>query len=145
MENLKIEKTKTTPRIDFDAKLNTLSMSGDIYPEDVDKFFNPIFDWLQRYLSNLHYKCIVSIHLQYFNTAASGRISHFLELLEKTYKKEKTFPFIGIMNLTMMKWKRSPKNSEKELQFHFRLSKKTIRFLLGPLCFDRAFVICFYE
>ena len=86
MENLKIEKTKTTPRIDFDAKLNTLSISGDIYPEDADKFFNPIFDWLQRYLLTLHYKCIVSIHLQYFNAAASGRISHFLELLEMLTK-----------------------------------------------------------
>ncbi|MBK6603870.1 MAG: DUF1987 domain-containing protein [Leptospiraceae bacterium] len=105
MENLKIEKTKTTPRIDFDAKLNTLSISGDIYPEDADKFFNPIFDWLQRYLLTLHYKCIVSIHLQYFNTAASGRISHFLELLEKTYKRGKDIS---------IHWYYEPDNDEME-------------------------------
>ena len=36
MENLKIEKTNTTPRIDFDAKLHTLSISGEIYPENVE-------------------------------------------------------------------------------------------------------------
>lgn len=89
MESLKMERTKTTPRIDFDAKLHTLSMSGDVYPENAEKFFSPILDWLQRYLSNLHHKCIVSLYLTYFNTAASGRITGMLELLEKSYKKGK--------------------------------------------------------
>ena len=87
MEHFKLEKTKTTPKVDFDAKLNTLIISGEIYPEDSDKFFKPIFDWLNRYLSHLHHKCIVSFHLTYFNTAASGRISQFLEMLEKAYNK----------------------------------------------------------
>jgi len=89
MENLKIEKTKTTPKVDFDAKLNTLSISGDIYPENIDKFFTPIFDWLRLYLSKLHFKCIVSFHIKYFNTASSGKLSELLEMLEKSYKKGK--------------------------------------------------------
>jgi hypothetical protein len=89
MENLKIENTKTTPRIDFDAKLNTLYISGEIYPENSEKFFSPIFEWIQRYLSNLNSKCIVSFHLQYFNTAASGKLSLMLEILEKAYRKGK--------------------------------------------------------
>jgi hypothetical protein len=89
MENLKIEKTKTTPQIIFDAKFHTLYLSGEIYPENIDIFFNPIFDWLHRYFSILHSKCIVSFYLQYFNTAASGRISYMLEILETAYKKGK--------------------------------------------------------
>lgn len=89
MENLKIEKTSTTPRIDFDAKLHTLSISGEIYPENVDKFFSPILDWLKLYLSSLHSKCIVAIHIKYFNTASSGKLSEILEMLEKSYKKGK--------------------------------------------------------
>lgn len=91
MENLKIEKTSTTPRIDFDAKLHTLSISGEIYPENVDKFFSPLIEWLRVYLSNLHSKCIVSFHIKYFNTASSGKLSEILELLEKSYKKGKEF------------------------------------------------------
>ncbi|HMV43283.1 MAG TPA: DUF1987 domain-containing protein [Leptospiraceae bacterium] len=89
MENLKLEKTKTTPKVDFDAKLNTLSITGEVYPEDAEKFFKPIFEWLNRYLAQLHHKCIVSFNLKYFNTASSGRISQFLETLEKAYKKGK--------------------------------------------------------
>jgi SiaC family regulatory phosphoprotein len=89
MESLKIERTKTTPRIDFDVKFHTLALTGDVYPENADKFFNPILDWLNKYLSSLHHKCIVSFHLSYFNTASSGRISAILEVLEKFYKKGK--------------------------------------------------------
>ena len=82
MENLKLEKTNTTPRIDFDAKLHTLSITGEIY-------FFPLLDWLRMYLSNLHSKCIVAIHIKYFNTASSGKLSQILEMLEKTYRKGK--------------------------------------------------------
>lgn len=89
MESLKFEKTNTTPRIDFDAKLHTLTIEGDIYPENVDTFFSPILDWLRVYLSNLHSKCIVSFYITYFNTASSGKISNILEMLEKSYKKSK--------------------------------------------------------
>lgn len=89
MENLKIDKTKTTPLIDFDAKMHTLLISGDIYPENASKFFVPIIDWLNRYLSSLHSKCIVAFHIQYFNTASSGSISKILESLEKAYKRGK--------------------------------------------------------
>jgi aspartate/glutamate racemase len=105
MESLKIEKTKTTPSIEFDTKFHTLSIRGDVYPENTEKFFNPIFDWLNRYLSSLHHKCIVSFHLQYFNTASSGKISQLLELLEKAYKKGKDIS---------IHWYYEPDNDEME-------------------------------
>ena len=105
MENLKIEKTETTPRIDFDAKLHTISIAGEIYPENADKFFAPILDWLKNYLSNLHSKCIVSFHITYFNTASSSKISNILEMLEKAYKKGKDIS---------IHWYYDPKNPDME-------------------------------
>lgn len=105
MENLKIEKTNTTPRIDFDAKQHTLSIEGEIYPENADKFFNPILQWLKMYLTSLHFKCIVSFHITYFNTASSGKISQILDMLEKSYNKGKNIS---------IRWYYDPKNPDME-------------------------------
>ena len=51
MDNLTIEKTKSTPAVFFDAGSGVLQMEGESYPENVVKFYAPLLDWLREYLS----------------------------------------------------------------------------------------------
>ncbi len=43
MDNLRIEPTKYTPEIIFDAETNLLEIKGETYPENTAEFYAPVF------------------------------------------------------------------------------------------------------
>ena len=88
MENLYIQQTKSTPKIEFDSNLNKLALSGQSYPENSFKFYEPIFNWLDDYFCQLGSKSMVEviINLSYFNTSSSKCIMMMLEKFEEAHK-----------------------------------------------------------
>ena len=70
MENLKIEKSNSTPEIDF--RINgELAMTGVTYPEDAFKFYEPVTKWLKEFKNNLpKNKVVMNVELDYVNTAS---------------------------------------------------------------------------
>lgn len=88
MENLDIAKTKDTLEIHFDVETGILALKGGSYPEDPIEFFEPIYNWVKQYVSEIDKKMIVNIDIDYINTSSSKCIVDFLELLEEYHQAD---------------------------------------------------------
>lgn len=78
MEDLKIQRTPSTPEIDFD-KSGQFSIKGKSLPEDPKKFYEPIFSWAQKFSSK---KVHLEVKLEYVNTSSSKRIIELLRIID---------------------------------------------------------------
>lgn len=86
MDKLFIEKTKSTPEINFDSVNNILQLTGASYPENTFEFFEKIYIWLEEYFSKLREeKVIFEFKLTYFNTSSTKSILNIINILEENY------------------------------------------------------------
>ena len=87
MEALVIEQTKSTPAINFDPVANLLSIKGQSYPENSFKFYEPVFAWLDEYLSQVEQQVTarINFHMPYVNTSSSKCLMMLLEKLENAH------------------------------------------------------------
>ena len=85
MDTLKIEATRHTPEIYFDAANNVLSLKGESYPENVGQLSTPLFSWLANYLAqaNSDQALTVNIELTYFNSSSSKMLLDLFDRLEE--------------------------------------------------------------
>lgn len=87
MKGLFVEKTKSTPEIQFDPDNFKLRIEGQSYPENAFKFYEPIFAWIDNYLQQLEAEVVLEIyfHMPYINTSSSKCVMMLLEKLEDAY------------------------------------------------------------
>ena len=78
MQNLFIEKTETTPLIDFHTN-GKLLIKGRSLPEDVHKFYEPVFYWVKELESEA---VIFDVKMEYINTSSTKKILNLLIELE---------------------------------------------------------------
>lgn len=72
IKDLYIQANSDKPEIDFKFSNNTLTMSGESYPENGVEFFRPIMDELNGYLSTLNNIAIeFNFKLVYFNSVSA--------------------------------------------------------------------------
>lgn len=83
MESLKIEGTSITPSVEFDEKSGVLNLKGRSIPENSLDFYQPIYSWLDAYISNPASKTIMNVQLDYFNTSSSKCILDILKRIDK--------------------------------------------------------------
>lgn len=103
MEALVIEQTKSTPAINFDPVANLLSIKGQSYPENSFKFYEPVFAWLDEYLSQVEQQVTarINFHMPYVNTSSSKCLMMLLEKLENAHQNGKQ---VGVL------WYYDPEN-----------------------------------
>ncbi|CAN2041167.1 SiaC family regulatory phosphoprotein domain-containing protein [Candidatus Magnetomoraceae bacterium gMMP-15] len=90
MENLNIESTECTPSIFFDFNNNTLKITGESYPENTSKFYEPIFNWLEEYLEQVKDQTVaMNIEIVYFNSSSSKILMDLFDMLEEEAEQEK--------------------------------------------------------
>ena len=90
MENLQIEATKSSPKIDLNAQTNILSIVGESYPENTAQFYAAPFKWLEEYLEALEdQELIVNIELIYFNSSSSKVLMDLFDILEESSEDDK--------------------------------------------------------
>jgi len=89
MESLYVEKTKSTPEIQFDIRNNKLRIEGQSYPENAFKFYEPIFAWLDEHLQEFEREVVLEIYfyMPYINTSSSKCIMMLLEKLDNAYRE----------------------------------------------------------
>ena len=89
MQPLIIKSTDSSPDINCDSSLHLISITGESRPEDIKKFYSPLFDWLTEYENLLYYQSNVSentinikinFKLVYFN---SSSLKVFIEIIDK--------------------------------------------------------------
>jgi len=68
MDNLLIEGTINTPKIDFNATTNLLKIWGRSIPEHPINFYKPIENWLDTYITTSPKEITLEIYLDYLNT-----------------------------------------------------------------------------
>lgn len=88
MESIKIEKTRKTPDIIFNAESGKLQIEGKSIPENSIEFYKPLVDWLEEYRKNPQETTEVNIKLEYFNTSSSKCILDIFKKLETIYKEK---------------------------------------------------------
>ena len=82
MENLIIEETKYTPKIELD-KNGSISLVGKSYPENTFEFYAPVIEWIEKYFENAKDKTVVNLEIIYFNSSSSKLFFDLFDLLEE--------------------------------------------------------------
>ena len=83
MEPLVIRESGEFPAINFNGDTGILSISGKSYPENVNEFYKPVFDYLDTYKKAPQQKTVLDFNWLYFNTATSKIIIKLLLALKE--------------------------------------------------------------
>ncbi|MCB1189722.1 MAG: DUF1987 domain-containing protein [Leptospiraceae bacterium] len=90
MENLFIEATQYSPKINFNYKQNILEIMGASYPESTAEFYYQVLSWLEDYFYDLKGQVItVNIGLIYLNTSSIKILMDIFDMLEQASKNNK--------------------------------------------------------
>jgi len=91
MNNLLIEKTLSTPTIQFDLVSNVLKISGESFPENTAKFYSPVLEWLKEYIEQLDSATEVTMEFDiiYFNSSTSKIFMTIFDMLEAAVENGK--------------------------------------------------------
>ncbi len=90
MEKLVIEKTDTTPEIDFDPQQGILKITGRSIPLNPKRFYEPVLAWIAKYTSQANDTTVLDVYMDYFNTASTFLITDIIRQLSKGIT-DKTF------------------------------------------------------
>ncbi len=83
MERFVLNGTPKTPRIFFDGKNGLFEISGRSIPENSAKFYSPIMEWADEYISSPAEETQINVKLEYFNTSS---LKGLIELFRKFEK-----------------------------------------------------------
>lgn len=84
MQELRIDPTKSSPRVHFDPVRHVLEITGESYPENAAKFYAPVFEWLGLYLAGLGDQAVtVNLNISYFNSSSSKALMNLFDLLDE--------------------------------------------------------------
>jgi hypothetical protein len=83
MEKLVIEKTDTTPQIDFDPEQGLLKITGRSIPLNPKRFYEPVLSWIEKYTSQANNSTVLDVYMDYFNTASTFLITDIIRQLVK--------------------------------------------------------------
>ncbi len=86
---LHIEKTQSTPEVILDKGKNIFVIRGDILPEDSFAFFNPIYEWLEKYIEDPNEETTLELNIKIINTSSTRRLVRIFKILEKLAATEK--------------------------------------------------------
>ena len=114
MESIFIEAGQDTPSVILNKESNTFIVSNRSYPEDSIEFYQPILEWIQRYIQKPNDNTVFEFKLEYFNTNSSKQIFKIMLLLEQLVKNSKV----------LIKW--HYKKLDREMQNHGEIFSKII-------------------
>ncbi|MBF0454326.1 MAG: DUF1987 domain-containing protein [Magnetococcales bacterium] len=83
MDNIKIEATERSPKIDFNFAANTFSLSGESYPEDISELYGPVMQALKEHLGSQEGANITfDFELIYFNSSSAKILMGLFDILD---------------------------------------------------------------
>lgn len=82
MNNLSIDKTKTSPAIKFNSVSGKCEVIGSSYPENASEFYAPIFDWLNTYMTEVTRELYFNFTLDYLNSSSIKFISELVDKID---------------------------------------------------------------
>lgn len=90
MKDLIIEKTYSTPYINFNSDKCKLMISGESFPENAPRFYTPIIQWVRDYIKEIEaQKVEVIFEVSYFNSSTSKVFLNIFGILEEAVEAGK--------------------------------------------------------
>lgn len=89
LTKLEIKSTRDTPYILFDKETGIFEIKGSSLPENTSQFFEPVFNWIEQYLSDPNETTHLVCDLEYFNSSSAKMIFHIFLEFEKILDAEK--------------------------------------------------------
>lgn len=86
MDPLIINKTFSTPQVRFDAEAGIIEMEGRVIPENPEEFFEPVFNWIDRFSPLKDSETKVRFRLFYYNTSSVKRLLALLRKIDLLYQ-----------------------------------------------------------
>ncbi len=86
MKRIFIQERDFIPGVILDKDKGKFEISGKACPENMEEFYDPIFNWLDDYAESPNKTTTFSVKLIYYNTASSKALLKILQKLEKMYK-----------------------------------------------------------
>lgn len=85
MQKLIIEKTKSTPYIEFNYEQKKIMITGQSYPENAFNFYEPLSRWIDEYFAQDPPDLSVELSIPYINTSSSKCLMDILDKLEEAH------------------------------------------------------------
>ena len=83
MESLIINATAECPSVNLNGDSGIFNISGKSYPENVNDFYKPIFDYFEQYKKAPKSKTVIEFNWVYYNTATSKIIVKIIQVLKE--------------------------------------------------------------
>ena len=77
------QSTPKTPKLSFDPESGVFEISGRSIPENSTDFYDPLLNWLDKYIEAPQEMTNVTINLEYFNTSSSKCLIEIFRRFEK--------------------------------------------------------------
>ena len=87
---LVIEKTANTPQIELDNLTGNLIFSGRSIPENAANVYEPVLNWVTKYLPEARPTTNLRLNLEYFNTSSVLWLSKIFRILIRINKPNYT-------------------------------------------------------
>ncbi|MBP7237138.1 MAG: DUF1987 domain-containing protein [Petrotogaceae bacterium] len=88
MNDLIIEKTQSTPYINFSHEQKKLFISGESFPENAAKFYAPILEWIKQIINDSNTDSFTAdFEIVYFNSSTSKVFMTIFDTFENAVKK----------------------------------------------------------
>jgi hypothetical protein len=87
MNDLIIEKTYSTPFIQFNTQNGVMKIEGRSIPENPSLFYDPIIAWLNDFFQNSIIKIKLDIKLDYINSGSTKSILSILKTIKQHFDK----------------------------------------------------------
>ena len=94
MDNLVLEGTGRTPTVVLDIQKQTLTISGESYPENVTEFYDQILSALDRYAESGPDQIQAHITLAYFNSGSAHALLRLARKLNDMARSNKAVTLV---------------------------------------------------
>jgi len=89
LTTFKKNSTKITPEVILDQENQKFIIKGRSFPENTLEFYQPIMQWIQKYVENPNENTVFEFDMEYFNSSSARIVYKILLLLEKIQEQGK--------------------------------------------------------
>jgi hypothetical protein len=83
MKKIQLEGSMDSPNVTLDKDSGVFEITGKSLPENVNSFYDPIIGWFEEYFQTPNNETLVSMKMDYINTASSKVLLSLFLLFEK--------------------------------------------------------------
>lgn len=82
------------PEIVLDKAKNILRFSGTSIPEDPEKLFRPVMNWVNQYMKSPNPETRIEFIMEYYNSSTARFFAEMLEKFEELNEKDRSVRII---------------------------------------------------